>query len=169
MHEDDARKVAYDWHGGQSSPLYAFASTGHKSDGLRDEILDCLADAYNQEMPEDFSDLVSLATFLGYSDLRLWIVGRNMPGYLPESTPGAWTSWAQARDAIADNMRDWADYVDEFAGDRDDDDAGMLAYVSSVLTDDAPMPVQDWSWTLSDETTGFSLAFWLAEENVTNL
>jgi hypothetical protein len=25
---DEARRIAYDWHGGQGSPLYSFASTG---------------------------------------------------------------------------------------------------------------------------------------------
>ena len=40
---EKARRIAYDWHGGQSSPLYAFASSGLVADlpALVAEIDDC--------------------------------------------------------------------------------------------------------------------------------
>lgn len=37
------RQTAADWHGGQNSPLYAYASTGTVTEGLLGEIDDCLA------------------------------------------------------------------------------------------------------------------------------
>lgn len=39
------RKVASDWHGGQASPLYAYASTGTITNGLTREIRSCLREA----------------------------------------------------------------------------------------------------------------------------
>lgn len=39
---DTLRQVAADWHGGQSSPLYAFSSTGTIVEGLEAEIRGCL-------------------------------------------------------------------------------------------------------------------------------
>ena len=40
---EKARRIAYDWHGGQSSPMYAFASSGLVADlpALVAEIDDC--------------------------------------------------------------------------------------------------------------------------------
>jgi hypothetical protein len=38
MNEAEAREVASDWHGGQWSPLYAFASSGTLVEGITDEI-----------------------------------------------------------------------------------------------------------------------------------
>lgn len=38
-----AQRIAYEWHGGKSSPLYAFASTGSRIAGLLAEIDDCLS------------------------------------------------------------------------------------------------------------------------------
>lgn len=43
MTEDEARRVAGDWHGGQWSALYAFTSTGHRADDLQAEVRICLA------------------------------------------------------------------------------------------------------------------------------
>lgn len=42
---EKARRIAYDWHGGQSSPLYALASSGLVRDPLAvfAEIKDCKA------------------------------------------------------------------------------------------------------------------------------
>jgi hypothetical protein len=36
------RAIAADWHGGQSSALYAFASSGHISPALDAEIAECV-------------------------------------------------------------------------------------------------------------------------------
>ena len=38
MTEAEARRIAGEWHGGQSSPLYAFASSGSLSQPILDEI-----------------------------------------------------------------------------------------------------------------------------------
>lgn len=45
----DARAIAADWHGGQRSSLYSFASTGrlhYHADYYRDEVLRCIKDTY---------------------------------------------------------------------------------------------------------------------------
>jgi len=39
------QQTASEWHSGQWSPLYAFASTGHVDPQLGAEIRDCLRDA----------------------------------------------------------------------------------------------------------------------------
>lgn len=43
MDETCAREIASWWHGGQSSALYAFCSTGHRSDTLDREVRECQA------------------------------------------------------------------------------------------------------------------------------
>jgi hypothetical protein len=44
-----ARRIASEWHGGQSSALYAFASTGTILNTLKGEIIDCTQDASDDE------------------------------------------------------------------------------------------------------------------------
>jgi hypothetical protein len=41
-HRGDLRLLAYDWHGGQSSALYAFASSGTPLSGLASEARQCV-------------------------------------------------------------------------------------------------------------------------------
>jgi hypothetical protein len=41
--EKTARRIASEWHGGQTSLLYAFASSGAIVSGIRSEIAQCLA------------------------------------------------------------------------------------------------------------------------------
>jgi hypothetical protein len=42
-----------------------------------------------------------------------WVVGSNMPGYLPEGDPAAFAEWADAFGYLVDELRRW--------GDEDDD------------------------------------------------
>ena len=62
QHAEAMRNVAYSWHGGQDSALYAFASSGLCEDvgELVDEIDDCLALAREEER----QDLESLRDFV---------------------------------------------------------------------------------------------------------
>ena len=48
MDDHQARCVAYEWHGGQGSPLYALASSGFVPDfnALMDEMRDCINTTY---------------------------------------------------------------------------------------------------------------------------
>lgn len=46
---ENLRQTASEWHSGQWSPLYAFASTGSIEPGLEAEISDCLRDASLEE------------------------------------------------------------------------------------------------------------------------
>ena len=67
MDETRAREIASWWHGGQSSALYAFCSTGHRSDFLAGEVRQCLAEVkahvghYTQE---DIRNLRGLMDYL---------------------------------------------------------------------------------------------------------
>lgn len=36
--------------------------------------------------------------------IKLWVIGYNMPGYLPESEPGSFYDWPDARDALLDDI-----------------------------------------------------------------
>lgn len=51
---EKARRIAYDWHGGQSSPLYALASSGLVRDPLAvfAEIKDCKAYGLSSNLRE---------------------------------------------------------------------------------------------------------------------
>lgn len=62
---EKARELAYQWHGGQSSPLYAFASSGLVADepALRREIQVCLGYAA-QQTQKDYDELRQLANFV---------------------------------------------------------------------------------------------------------
>lgn len=61
---EKARRIAYDWHGGQSSPLYALASSGLVRDPLAvfAEINDCKA--YGQS--SNLRELDQLERYLEY-------------------------------------------------------------------------------------------------------
>lgn len=61
---EKARRIAYDWHGGQSSPLYALASSGLVRDPLAvfAEIKDCKA--YDQS--SNLRELDQLERYLEY-------------------------------------------------------------------------------------------------------
>jgi hypothetical protein len=49
----DHRQTAADWHGGQSSPLYAYASTGTVVTGIDTEIRSCLAHVDRGDLPRE--------------------------------------------------------------------------------------------------------------------
>lgn len=59
-HIDDLRRVASEWHGGQSTPLYTFASSGAVVGGVAEEIEACLETA----SPEDRAELKQLLEFV---------------------------------------------------------------------------------------------------------
>jgi hypothetical protein len=63
---ETARQLGYQWHGGQSSPLYAFASSGIVADPakLRAEIADNLAYAKEQGRPRQARELGQLDEFV---------------------------------------------------------------------------------------------------------
>ncbi len=63
---ETARQLGYQWHGGRSSPLYAFASSGIVADPakLRAEIADNLAYAKEQERPRQARELGQLDEFV---------------------------------------------------------------------------------------------------------
>ena len=47
-----------------------------------------------------------------------YVVGHNMPGYLPESDPYVVADWESARDSLIWELDSIADYFDQ--GDQDD-------------------------------------------------
>jgi hypothetical protein len=73
-----ARVIAASWHGGQSSPLYALASSGAIVANVGDEITACKVDAYHQGAGTP--ELVALMAYVqhhgergpqaGWSELR---------------------------------------------------------------------------------------------------
>lgn len=62
MTDEQARNLAYGWHGGMLSPLYAFASSGlvKSVPQLRNEIRDCTAFC----SPKDRRELESLLVYI---------------------------------------------------------------------------------------------------------
>lgn len=66
MTSEEARSLAYEWHGGQWSPLYAFASSGlvKEPTALRNEIVSCLG-------VSDSADREALKNLLAYTALHV--------------------------------------------------------------------------------------------------
>lgn len=64
---EKARELAYSWHSGQTSPLYAFASSGQVADepALRREIKECMGQAA-QQTQKDYDELRQLMRFVNY-------------------------------------------------------------------------------------------------------
>ena len=81
---EKARDLAYSWHGGQYSPLYAFASSGLVEDepALRREVQDCLGFAFAaMHTQKDYDELRQLLTFIR---LRLtYVKGDRYPWRAP--------------------------------------------------------------------------------------
>lgn len=109
-----------------------------------------------------------------------WVTGHNLPGYLPESDTYAVADWRQAADALALEMREYADENDEAAyahltatanpadypdhenSGYGDDEPSMRATVDSILADDGPCEVgKDWSGWVADSDDR-QIVFWLA-------
>lgn len=63
---ETARRIASEWHGGQSSPLYAFASSGTVLPGVVEEVeYDISAERHDQSVPKhEIDELVSLLEYL---------------------------------------------------------------------------------------------------------
>lgn len=69
----EARRIAAEWHGGMSSPLYALTSSGAIVDGVVDEIEDDLtmADAFGSLLGEaDRQDLIWLRLYVALHGAR---------------------------------------------------------------------------------------------------
>lgn len=68
MEEIDFKHLAYLWHGGQWSPLYAFASMGTVTEGLSGEIRACvrIAEAGKTDLADD--ELDDLKMFLAWAE-----------------------------------------------------------------------------------------------------
>lgn len=64
--DDDCRDVASDWHGGQGSALYAYASTGTIKSGIVQEIDACIRGI--EKDPDDYMDAELQLRYL--NDLR---------------------------------------------------------------------------------------------------
>lgn len=80
IHSTKAREIAYQWHGGQNSPLYAFASSGLIEDltELDKDISRC------EKLAGTHKDCLSLASLRRY--IRSPII-RAMPGRYPFVAP----------------------------------------------------------------------------------
>jgi hypothetical protein len=61
----EMRRIAYDWHGGQSSPLYSFASTGKVWDEVHRERLKTeLAGCLTESSADDEAELMRLVAYV---------------------------------------------------------------------------------------------------------
>jgi hypothetical protein len=103
-----------------------------------------------------------------------WVIGHNIAGYLPESDTFAYATRREAVDALAEEMRRYADEDDENTLDSvtdgdgrvftDEEAPAMRATVDSVLADDGPETTSgDWSSWIEDGS-GCRIAFWLTWE-----
>lgn len=76
-----------------------------------------------------------------------YVVGHNMPGYLPESDPWITSDWESARDSLLEDMDRHADSLADFEDD-----------VTERAMDDlrkAPAGTE-WGWTVGNT------AYWLS-------
>lgn len=65
-----AQRIASDWHGGQSSALYALSSSGAIIDGCADEITDNIAEAVAQTEKRRLSNLLTYVQANGPRDAQ---------------------------------------------------------------------------------------------------
>lgn len=65
IEDDCARAIAGQWHDGQSSAFYAFASSGHYDrSALLAELSDTIADHYRSSSPDNRLELDAFGTYL---------------------------------------------------------------------------------------------------------
>lgn len=84
MDETRAREVASWWHGGQSSALYAFSSSGYVGGGLAGEIRQCQAEVKAHVGNYTQDDIRQLRLLAEYVDSReaMHSTYPHDPGYL---------------------------------------------------------------------------------------
>ncbi len=81
-----------------------------------------------------------------------YVVGHNMPGYLPESDPWISSDWEEARNALLEDMDRHADSLADF-----EDDASELFELESAITDLGTAAAgTEWGWTVGNT------AYWLS-------
>lgn len=94
------RSTAADWHGGQSSPLYAYASTGAVVAGIDGEIRDCLALVEQGALGRERDPVVEhqrLRALLHHVEPQLAVAAAGQVGHDHGTDAAAW--WQQ--DALA--------------------------------------------------------------------
>jgi hypothetical protein len=123
-----------------------FASTGTVTDALLDDIAREAGDPANAE---DMPMLMDLGAYVNACTVPVWVVGRNVAGYLPESDVTAYLDYAEAVEAHRDEVQE---APEQFFADEDGDcgggecvDGGELcdfhgweAAVGAYLKDGAP-------------------------------
>lgn len=86
-----------------------------------------------------------------------YVVGHNMPGYLPESDPWITTDWETARDALLEDMERHADSLTDLPDVRSGDDLDELDDLERAIDDLHKAPVgTEWGWTVGNT------AYWLS-------
>ena len=82
-----------------------------------------------------------------------WVVGYNMPGYLPEMDPWVTSDWEQARDYLISEIERSAEYAFEVGeiGEGVDDDP----YDDAIAELKALEPDSEWGDIIGD------LSYWL--------
>jgi hypothetical protein len=61
-----------------------------------------------------------------------YVVGHNMPGYLPESEPWITADWESARNSLIFDLEKHADNLADILDDGDDLTDGPLAAINSI-------------------------------------
>ena len=62
-------------------------------------------------------------------ELKPWAAGWNMPGYMPDREPGAFSTWEEARDSLIEDMERAADETDD-----ETEAAELREWVAAVST-----------------------------------
>lgn len=95
---EEYREIASQWHGGQASALYAYASSGAVVPGLSQEVRRCLQDLSaitstprRKVTPADFSDAFRLGKLLGHVS---GLEDRLNEDRACEKSPTGWHEWA---------------------------------------------------------------------------
>jgi hypothetical protein len=105
--------------------------------------------------------------------IRLYTVGRNLAGYMPESDTFTTSDPALAVQVLESTMRGYADTDDDFAawavaGEGEDDGPMMLATVESILRDDPPQEGEEYG-AIVEDNAGRDISFWIYVEEVESL
>lgn len=133
----EAREIAATWQspGREGIGFAQFASTGTVTDALLEDIDRELA---TDTLTGEFrAELTALRAYVDTLDVRVYSVGSNTAGYLPEADVFYSLAYSDALDAYVDSVREAPSgfFPDAMSGDEEEYES-MSAHVKAYLTDE---------------------------------
>jgi hypothetical protein len=108
--EATARSIASQWHSGQWSALYSFASSGYVHGPVLTETYQCM----NEASPEDCAELEALATYIRMMlPTAPFVICQGLQGGYMANRVEHYENIEEARSGLVDELERAADYLAE--------------------------------------------------------